>query len=479
MLLQRFYDDQLAQASYLIGCAATGEALVIDPAREVQPYLEAAAKEGLRLTHVAETHIHADYVSGGRELAARTGATLHLSAEGGADWQYAYAAADGATLLRDGSRILVGNVRVDVLHTPGHTPEHLAFLITDTAASQEPLALFTGDFVFVGDVGRPDLLERAAHVAGTMESSARTLYRSLQRFKTLPEWVQVWPGHGAGSACGKALGALPASTVGYELRTNWALAPQTEEEFTRAVLAGQPAPPPYFAEMKQINRAGPAVLGIRPLPARLDAGAIDAAGSSGELVVDVRSGDAFADGHLPGSLSLPLNRSFVTWAGWLLPYDTDLVLVANDAADVTAAMRSLSAIGFDRVTGWAGPDVLEERAAQLQRTPRLSPAELAAMLGAADVTVLDVRNESEWRAGRIDDAQLVPLAELPTRLAEVPRTGRLVVHCAAGARSGIALGLLQGAGFTNAIELAGGYNAWALAGHPSVRGAGAAGSRNA
>src|SRR5687768_9044585 len=262
MFLQRFYDDQLAQASYLLGCAATGEALVIDPSRDVAQYVETAKREGLRVTHVTETHIHADFVSGARELAAATGAQLLLSAEGGAEWQYAYAAGDGATLLRDGDVIRVGNVRVEAMHTPGHTPEHLSFVVTDTAGADRPMGVFTGDFVFVGDVGRPDLLERAAGYEGTMVEGARVLFRSLRRFKErLPDFVQIWPGHGAGSACGKALGAVPQSTLGYERLFNWGLAAEDEGEFVRAVLAGQPEPPKYFAEMKRINREGPRLLG--------------------------------------------------------------------------------------------------------------------------------------------------------------------------------------------------------------------------
>src|SRR4051812_1635707 len=215
MILKRFYDEKLAHASWLVGCAATGEALVVDPNRDVEPYVDAAAREGLRITHVAETHIHADFVSGTRELAQRTGATPYLSGEGGDDWRYAWADGDGAELVMDGSRFMVGNVRVDVMHTPGHTPEHVCFVVTDTAGADRPMGVFTGDFVFVGDVGRPDLLERAVHRAGTMEAGARTLFRSLARFKAaLPEWVQLWPAHGAGSACGKALGAVPQTTLG-------------------------------------------------------------------------------------------------------------------------------------------------------------------------------------------------------------------------------------------------------------------------
>ncbi|HLL45111.1 MAG TPA: MBL fold metallo-hydrolase, partial [Longimicrobiaceae bacterium] len=229
MILRRLYDDKLAQASYLVGCAATGEALVVDPNRDVEQYVEAARGEGLRVMHVTETHIHADFVSGSRELARRSGAQLFLSGEGGEDWRYAFAEEAGATLLRDGDSFRVGNVRVEVLHTPGHTPEHLAFVVTDTAGADRPMGVLSGDFVFVGDVGRPDLLERAARHEGTMEAGARTLFRSLQRFKALlPDWVQLWPGHGAGSACGKALGAVPQSTLGYEKLFNWGLAAADE-----------------------------------------------------------------------------------------------------------------------------------------------------------------------------------------------------------------------------------------------------------
>jgi hydroxyacylglutathione hydrolase len=232
MLIKRFYDDKLAQASYLVGCAATGEALVVDPNRDVEQFVEAAEREGMRITHITETHIHADFVSGARELAERTGGTLYLSAEGGDQWQYEFAGDADAVLLKDGDSFRVGNVQIDVLHTPGHTPEHLSFVVTDTAGADRPMGVFTGDFIFVGDVGRPDLLERAAKYAGTMEEGARVLYGSLQKFKTaLPDYVQLWPGHGAGSACGKALGAVPQTTLGYEKLFNWGLAAGTEDEF--------------------------------------------------------------------------------------------------------------------------------------------------------------------------------------------------------------------------------------------------------
>ncbi len=266
MLLRRFYDDKLAQASYMVGCQATGEAVVVDPHRDTDVYLEAAEKEGMRIRYVTETHIHADFLSGARQLAKKVGATLLLSDEGGEDWRYGFAAEDGATLLHDGDRIELGRITLEALHTPGHTPEHLSFRITDGAASDRPMGVLTGDFLFVGDVGRPDLLEKAAGVAGTMEAGARVLWASLERFRSMPDYLQILPGHGAGSACGKALGSVPSSTLGYEKLVNWAFQCADEEEFVQEVLADQPEPPVYFAHMKRMNRDGPAVLDRLPEP---------------------------------------------------------------------------------------------------------------------------------------------------------------------------------------------------------------------
>lgn len=463
MLLKRFYDDALAQASYLIGCAATGEALVIDANRDVQQYLDAAAAEGLRVAHVTETHIHADYVSGSRELARRAGAKLYLSAEGGPDWQYAFAAEDHATLLREGDVLVVGNIRVRVLHTPGHTPEHLSFLVTDGAATDEPFAIFTGDFVFVGDVGRPDLLEKAAKVANTMDAAARTLYQSLAKFRALPEFVQVYPGHGAGSACGKALGALPSSTVGYELRTNWGLAPLSEDEFVVAVLAGQPAPPTYFAEMKRINKLGPAMIDTLGAPtARTpnDLGAV----RMESILVDVRSAADFAAAHVPGALNIAVSKSFATWAGWLLPYDRDIALIASDAAQAAKARHDLALIGLDRVIGWFGAEAIAPAA--IEGIRQIEADELAIV--AATTAILDVRNPAEFAAGHLAGAVNIPLGELPRRLAEVTTDRPLVVHCAAGARSAIAASVLAKAGIADFRNLAGGFNAWAARGLPIV-----------
>jgi len=471
MLLKRFYDDGLAQASYLIGCAATGEAIVIDANRDVQQYLDAAAAERLRITHVSETHIHADYVSGSRELAKRAGATLFLSAEGGPDWQYAFATSDAATLVKDGDVIIVGNIRLEVMHTPGHTPEHISFLVTDTAGATAPMGILTGDFVFVGDVGRPDLLERAANIANTMEAGARTLFKSLERFRALPDFVQVWPGHGAGSACGKSLGAVPSSTVGYEKRFNWGVGTMNEEDFVAMVLAGQPEPPLYFAEMKRINRDGPPLLGGFTMPARgayqdLD-GALD-----GGAVIDLRPASEYAAGHIPGTINIPLNRSFSTWAGWLVQYDQLIHLIA-DARDVMPAVRELAMIGLDGVAAWYDLGTLGEWKANGRSVGSVAYTDataLAPLLAQGKVAVVDVRNRSEFEAGHLPGALHIPVGHLESRIADIPRDKPLVLQCQSGARSAIAISVLQRLGVTNAVNLDGGFIAWHQAGFEVVRG---------
>ena len=464
MILHRFYDAQLAQASFLIGCSATGEALVIDPSRRIERYLTEAEQQGLKITAVTETHIHADFVSGSRELAARTGAKIYLSDAGGEEWRYRYAKEAGAVLLQEGSRIQVGKVRIDVLHTPGHTPEHLSFLVTDTAAGDGPVGIVTGDFVFAGDVGRPDLLEKAVGVANAADGAARVLYRSLQRFRQLPEHLQVWPGHGAGSACGKGLSAMPQSTVGYELRYNWAFQVKDEQEFVDAVLSGQPEPPKYFKEMKRINRDGPPILGapIEPrwmpehyLKERLDAG---------DLVVDLRPAAEFAAGHVPGTINIPLNRSFTSWAGWFLPYDRPFYLIADStgAAGIQKVANDLTMIGLERIGGYFGPEVLQ---GELQRSPQASLEEVKQHLGKP--FVVDVRNANEWDHGHLPGAHHIALGTLPDRLAEIPRDQPVVIHCQGGGRSAIAQSILQAAGYTDVKNMGAGYGGWEKAGLPT------------
>ncbi|HEU4680199.1 MAG TPA: MBL fold metallo-hydrolase [Gemmatimonadales bacterium] len=468
MLFRRFYDSKLAQASYLVGCTTSGEALVVDPNRRSDSYLQAAAAEGLRIAHVTETHIHADFVSGGRELAHCAGARLYLSDTGGSDWRYAYADRS-VTKLQDGSRFRVGVVEVQAWHVPGHTPEHLVFLVTDTATASEPMGAFTGDFIFVGDVGRPDLIERAVRVPGSMEESARQLFRSLQRFRGLPDYLQIWPGHGAGSVCGKALGAVPQSTLGYEKRFNWAFGIKDENGFVRAVLDGQPEPPRYFAEMKRINQAGPRILGDIQRPARLPVDALITALTQGAVVVDTREASEFMLGAIPGTLSIPGNRRFTTWAGSLLPYDRDVYLIVDDRGiqTVDELVRDLAGIGLDRTAGYFGTETIEAwrtSKGHLQKIPTLRLPDVAAQLGRDDAVVLDVRNEGEWRSGHVPGSLNLPLGSLDQRLGEIPRDRPVIVHCQTGARAAMGASLLRARGFTDVRLFPGGFAEWRAVG---------------
>ena len=469
MLFRRFYDEPLAQASYLIGCQATGDAFVIDPNRDADQYIAAAEVERMRIVGVAETHIHADFLSGSRELAERTGARMYLSDTGPAEWRYGFRGDARVVSLKGGEKIPVGNIRLEPVPTPGHTPEHLSFFVTDGAASADPMGVLTGDFVFVGDVGRPDLLEKAVRVSGSSDSAARALFASLQQFKSLPDHLQVWPAHGAGSACGKGIGAVPQSTVGYEKRVNWAFGIGDEGTFVQQVLDGQPEPPRYFAVMKRLNRDGPPILGRVSAPERIAENRLPGLIREGAIVVDTRSSAAFAAAHIPGTINLPLNRSFATYAGAVLPYDRDLYLVVDgDARGLAQVLRQLRFIGLDRVAGYAGPEAVKMWArdqGSLGTVPQIDPREFARERHGA--FLLDVRGLSEWRDGRINGARLIPLPELLDRLDEVPKEGLIVVQCQSGSRSSVAASVLLSRGRRQVANLAGGFSAWSGAGLPS------------
>ena len=470
MILRRLYDDELAQASYLLGCEATHEAIVVDPNLNLQMYLDAAASEGLTITHVTETHIHADFVSGARALAAATGATLLLSGAGGPDWRYVVGPQD-AILLHDGDSITIGGIRLDVLHTPGHTPEHLSFLVTDTAVSAQPVGLLSGDFIFVGDVGRPDLLERAVHVAGTMEASAHQLFASLRRVKPLPDHLQLWPGHGAGSACGKALGAMPQSTLGYERLTNAALREPDEAAFVRDILSAQPEPPRYFARMKRVNRDGIPAAAAGAATRQLTAGQVDDAIAHGALVVDTRSSAAFLAGFVPGALCVPKSKAFTSYFGSVAPEEAPVVLLVAHPADLAPLVHRLHLIGFDRVTGWAvAADVLDARRHAGRSVPRLGAADLPEVRRRLAThrppLLLDVRSAGERVSGAIPGAVGVALGDLAAWADRQPREGPVIVQCQTGTRAVIGASVLAARGFVDITPMTGGYDAWTAAGLP-------------
>lgn len=464
MLLKYFYDKKLAQASYLVGCAATGEALVVDPARDISPYLATARAEGLQITHITETHIHADFVSGSRELAAQTGATLYLSNMGDANWKYQFAAAN-TVLIQDGDYWMVGNIRVDVLATPGHTPEHVVFQITDTAAADEPMGLFTGDFIFVGAVGRPDLLERAAGYAGTMVVGARQQYQNIQRMLNLPDYLQIWPGHGAGSACGKALGALPSTTLGYEKRFNPAFQFEDEDSFVEWLLAGQPEPPTYFAQMKKINKVGPALLQELPAPVELTPAQVEQHIVDGRMVIDTRDGVEYASGHLVGTLNIPASSNgFNTYVGWYIDYTQPLYLIV-EADRLEAVVRDLRAIGIDTVAGYITPDRLSNLS---DMTTQYGHQQVVAL--GDDVQFLDIRNLTEYQERHIPNALHIPMGYIARHLDQISRTQSVVVYCTTGIRSQIVASFLQKHGFNNVANLQGGIEAWQAAGLPLEEG---------
>ncbi len=455
MFFRQIVDDKLAQHAYLVGCQRTRQALIIDPQRDVDRYVAMARNEGLRITATAETHIHADFLSGCRELVEHHGCRAFLSAEGGPDWQYEWASGNhSVTLLRDGDSFTVGGIGFQAVHTPGHTPEHISFLLTDRGAGADsPMGMVSGDFVFVGDLGRPDLLESAAGHAGAMEPSARRLYDSALGVLDLPDYLRIWPGHGAGSACGKALGAIPDTTAGYEKRFSPALAAvrKGEDAFVSYILDGQPEPPQYFGRMKEENRRGPALLGALPRPRRLSGRALLAAASEpGTVVVDTRVDRlGYYAGHIRGSVYAPLNRSFPTVAGCYLDPRAKIVLICREV-EVEGAVRDLIRIGLDRVIAWAPPRELtayESGGGELASIEVIDFDEVAQRLGDPGVQVLDVRRATEFASGRVEGARNIAHTRLAGRLGELPRDKRLLVHCLSGARASAAASFLEREGF--------------------------------
>ena len=453
MLIRQIVDEKLAQYAYLIGCQKTGEAIVIDPERDVDRYIAVAEREGLRLVAAAETHIHADFLSGVRELARRSeDLRVYLSDEGDDEWKYQWPAADAreAVMLRNGDRFRVGNIELRAWHTPGHTPEHLTFVVTDNGAGVSiPMALVTGDFLFVNDLGRPDLLESAVGVQGVMQTAARRLYASARQLDGVDDYVQVWPGHGAGSACGKALGAVPTSTVGYERRVSPALAKVAEGEdaFVEFILTDQPEPPLYFAEMKRLNMVGPPVLGDLPRPRQLTSLEVrDLAAKPEVQFVDTRADrQRFFRGHLPGAFYAPLNRTFPTMIGSMLDAGQPVVLLV-DPSHVDEAVRELVRIGYDRVLGWAPVSMVEDLATQgvpLATIESIDIEEFERRRTASALAVLDVRTAAEHAARHVPGARNIAHTRLRSRLSEVDSSRSLYVHCGSGARAAASVALLR------------------------------------
>ncbi|MCA9040354.1 MAG: MBL fold metallo-hydrolase [Planctomycetaceae bacterium] len=467
MLLKYFYDPKLAHASYMVGCQRSGTACIVDPGRDIEQYLDMAKREGVTITAVAETHIHADYVSGARELADRVGAKLYVSDEGPAEWKYQYVKNYDHQLLHDGDTFNLGNIQFEVMHTPGHTPESISFLLTDQGGgASTPMGIFTGDFIFVGSIGRPDLLEEAAGIMDTAEPGARDLFESMKRFRKLPDHLQVWPAHGAGSACGKGLGAIPSSTVGYEKLYNPALQYDDKEAFVKYILADQPEAPKYFAVMKRVNKEGPMILGEGHHHEILNGEKLDAAIRDG-VVVDLRPAIEFAEGHVPGSINIPLNM-LAAWAGWLVDYDKPTYLIYQPG-DLEEAARVLHKIGCDDIKGGFDASAITGSGKASETYGAGTPEELSQAIQSGDLYLIDVRSNDEWNAGHIEQASHHFLGRLYDTVNSIPSDAKVVPQCRSGARSAIAASVLQATGHKDVVNLTGGYTAWAKANLPIVK----------
>lgn len=465
MFFQHIYDKSLAQASYFIGCQRAGVAAVIDAKRDVDTYLEIAKANNMKITHIFETHIHADFLAGSRELAKLTGADMYLSDEGGSGWEYEFPHVG----LKDGDKIKLGNLTIDVMHTPGHTPESISFLLTDNPAINEPVMLFTGDFVFVGDIGRPDLLEKAAGMMGTKEVGAKQMYESINKFNALPDFIQVWPGHGAGSACGKALGAVPSTTVGYEKLRNWAFQHKNDEKgFVQYLLEDQPEPPKYFAMMKKLNKVDRPLLTEVPKLKKLSAETLKENLAKGMKLIDARNKTEFEVGFIPGSINIQGNNSFATWAGWFLKYDEPFMLLA-DEEQLDDLTRKLMRIGLDNIEGYI-PDTATwtETGGILQKTNLISLEETKRLIQENNVQIVDLRGAAEYKSGHIAKADNVFVGTLPENLDKISKDKKVIIHCQSGDRATIGYSILAKNGFTNVANFSGSINEWVNAGEPIV-----------
>ena len=458
MLLERIEDEGLAQYSYIVGSSAASEVAVVDPRRDIDVYLDWARQHGARIAVVLETHIHADFASGASALAARTGATLFESAhDRGQTFEVSHPHRD----IADGERVSVGGIDLEAIHTPGHTPEHLSFLIFERGHT-EPAAMLTGDFLFVSSVGRPDLLgdDETTDLAGQ-------LYDSVQRLRAYQDALALYPGHGAGSMCGSGMGQAPTTTLGAERRNNPYLDEGlTRETFVQRVLDSAPPFPAYYRRMKRVNAEGPPPLEQIPGQQAIDIDAFNGAVQAGHVVIDLRDQTAFGAGHVPRALGVGAGKMLSMWAAWVVPYETPLLLV-GDESKIEEAGRALIRVGLDDVKGFLRGGMSTWVGARLPvaQTAQITPTELQRQLAERDRPwVLDVRTDDEWREGHLPGALHIMGGYLTERINEIPRDRPLVVMCGSGYRSTIAASVLERAGFTDITNLTGGMKAWKDAG---------------
>lgn len=452
MKFTQYYLDCLSQASYLIGDETTGRAVVVDPRRDIDEYVRDAADAGLVIELVIETHFHADFLSGHLELAAATGADIAYSSV--AETEFA------SRKLVHGERIELGGVVLEIRHTPGHTPESISIVVWGEAGDAEPYGVLTGDTLFIGDVGRPDLL---SSIGVTQEELAEQLYDSLHtQLLTLPDATRVYPAHGAGSACGKNLSSDTSSTIGEQRRTNYALLAEDQQTFFDLVTEGQPPAPGYFLYDAVLNRQDRELLDESISPDVLDLDALDRLVAGGAMIVDGRDPEAFALGHLAGSINVGLNGRYAEFAGSVIPTDADIILVVPEGFEREAKNR-LARIGFDRVVGalHSPAMVMVDHPDRVQQASRLTALDFdARRAGVAELQLIDIRNPGEVEQGAIDGALAIPVGQLPTRLDELEAAAPTVVYCAGGYRSSVAASVLRQAGFGDVSDIVGGYGAW-------------------
>lgn len=447
MITDRIFTPGLAQVAYLVADEEAGVAAIIDPRRDVDEYVRWAEDRSLTYVAILETHVHADFVSGAPALAERTGAPVYASRLGNSEFDH--------IPVDDGDVIEIGSVRLKALFTPGHTPEHMAYLLLPDLRSDVPTALYSGDVLFVGDVGRPDLLGEKA-TRGLSEQLFTTVTEKLKR---LPDDVVVYPGHTAGSACGKKIGDAPSTTIRAEKMGNYAFQPEERDEFISQVMADMPKPPTYYPTLKVVNKVGAGKVEALPAPVAMSADEVRAAMDGGALVVDTRTPEAFGEGHIPGSFFAGAGGSFHAWMGWMAPYERDIVIVGGGEWSVDEVVTALRQIGLDRAVGYLEGGI-DGWQGELERTPMITADELATSLDAYQV--LDVRNESEWNDGHIASATLLPASEItggamPDGLAS---DKPIAIICGSGFRSSVASSLLQARGMDNLVTVEGGMEAW-------------------
>ena len=451
MIIQQFFVPGIAHSSYLV--AGNRTCAVIDPERDISRYLSVAQQTGLRITDVLSTHLHADFVSGHRDLADATGARIHAPRSAGCAFPH--------TPLAEGDQVELEDIRFSVLETAGHTPEHICYVATDLARGEAPVALFSGDTLFVGDVGRPDLFP------GKARELASSLYDNLHgKILTLPPECEVYPAHGMGSFCGRAMAAKRSSTIGYETKFNYALRIRDREEFIRALTCDMPAAPDHFARCSEINRAGPVLLRDLARPVPLEPAAI-ASRNAGEVVIlDVRSYQAFSGMHIPGSWNIDLAGNFATWAGWVLPLDREILLVVEDRWQAEEAALQLHRVGFDRVTGYLDRGMLTWGTAGLpfSTVPVISPQKAHDLIGSGGAVLVDVRSLEEWQAGHAEGSVHIPWHDLRTRYTELDPSRQYITMCKGGPRGSIAASILKMHGFARVLNLGGGSEAYQRAG---------------